>query len=486
MVQSPLAPFTRGRIRFDSGVFLYTGWKMSEGYLPYLDSWDNKGPVLYLINMLGIKLNYYYGLWLIEVLFLFVSAIFMYKTFRFFASKIVSIISVIYVLVTIAGLLRGGNFTEEFALPFSCIAIYIFTKYIFNSYNFNNYQSVFLGSTFAATMLLRPNIATIWPAFCIVYFLNMLYKRKYANAIRFSAFFLLGVSFVALPVMCYLSQNSLLHLFLESVFVNPMSFEKPSLIIRLAAISNLLFILNIPSGMLISSAICWFLSTFVIFRKDSASEGEKLLYISLVVAFLINIYANSLSGYTFYHYAISFIPILALPSMFTIKWFITRLKTRNPDRTNSLTTILISLFLIVLTLPSFKLQLIQLQDAFDNHNPIAEYILFHTKDNDKIQIFSDQTELYYKTKRQAASKYSYTMSNGVFDDNFERLMVETIFRDIEEKQPAIVITSSAYSKYIDGLNLPVDNRLSYESFLREHYVLDEMIDDHYIYLKKNP
>jgi hypothetical protein len=41
----------------DSGVFLYAGWRITEGDIPYRDIWDHKPPVIFYINALGLSLT---------------------------------------------------------------------------------------------------------------------------------------------------------------------------------------------------------------------------------------------------------------------------------------------------------------------------------------------------------------------------------------------------------------------------------------------
>lgn len=51
----------------DSGVFLYAGWQIVEGKLPYVDFWDHKPPGTYLINALGLATGMgRWGVWLVE------------------------------------------------------------------------------------------------------------------------------------------------------------------------------------------------------------------------------------------------------------------------------------------------------------------------------------------------------------------------------------------------------------------------------------
>ena len=71
-------PFFKGATETDASVFLYIGRRMHEGFMPYRDIFDHKGPILYLINWLGLFLHTdwapYLGVWLLELLNLFAFA----------------------------------------------------------------------------------------------------------------------------------------------------------------------------------------------------------------------------------------------------------------------------------------------------------------------------------------------------------------------------------------------------------------------------
>ena len=41
----------------DSGVFLYVGWRLLKGDIPYRDVWDHKPPLIYFVDALGLLLS---------------------------------------------------------------------------------------------------------------------------------------------------------------------------------------------------------------------------------------------------------------------------------------------------------------------------------------------------------------------------------------------------------------------------------------------
>ena len=65
-------PFTTNAGR-DSGIFLYIGSLILKGKMPYVAAWENKGPLVFYINALGLLTanGSRWGIWFMEFLFLF-------------------------------------------------------------------------------------------------------------------------------------------------------------------------------------------------------------------------------------------------------------------------------------------------------------------------------------------------------------------------------------------------------------------------------
>ena len=73
----------------DSGVFMYTGLIISEGGLPYVDSFDHKGPLLYLFNAAAFYLfQSPRGVIALEGLALFVALMFSIRLWSRFLPEI--------------------------------------------------------------------------------------------------------------------------------------------------------------------------------------------------------------------------------------------------------------------------------------------------------------------------------------------------------------------------------------------------------------
>lgn len=111
-----------GHITRDSGVFLYTGMVVSRGGMPYVDSWDHKGPLLAAIEAVAWRLGGgILGAPVLEGFLLFlglaVAGILWSRLIGFAAAPVVLIAGLTYL-----GVFEGGNFTETWLFPLQIVA----------------------------------------------------------------------------------------------------------------------------------------------------------------------------------------------------------------------------------------------------------------------------------------------------------------------------------------------------------------------------
>ena len=67
----------------DSSIFLVVGKYWREGWLPYRDLWDSKGPFLFLVNAIGYSITSSpLGVALLQVVFMSATLFFTYKLLR--------------------------------------------------------------------------------------------------------------------------------------------------------------------------------------------------------------------------------------------------------------------------------------------------------------------------------------------------------------------------------------------------------------------
>lgn len=160
-------PLHIGNTYPDSSVFNYVARLILRGGMPYRDTFDHKGPLIYLIDALGLIINRQVGIWIIEFCFSLVTVLFAFKTARVLGcGHISSCVAVAVNVLTISYFFAGGNLVEEYACAFLMTSLYLFCKY-FKTKEIKTIELVICGVSFAAVCLLRINMIALWVVMCV-------------------------------------------------------------------------------------------------------------------------------------------------------------------------------------------------------------------------------------------------------------------------------------------------------------------------------
>lgn len=195
----------------DSAVFKTMGLAILQGKIPYVDIFDHKGPVLYFINALGqFLIPGRLGIFLLQIIGLFTTLIYLFKTANLFVSKLISFLSVLITLFVYGGVISEGNQCEEWMMIFFAISLYYSLNYFTkdNSMPHQWHYSLIYGLCFGLTFFIRPNDAvaqiggimlglSIW----------LIYKKWYKNLFENVLSFSLGFLLIALPIFIYFAYH---------------------------------------------------------------------------------------------------------------------------------------------------------------------------------------------------------------------------------------------------------------------------------------
>ena len=194
--------------KYDSCVFLTVGFSWTENILPYRDLFDHKGPVLYILNALGFILyNEFYGVLFIEILFASINTIIFFLLCG--KNKYSFLIFYIFIAFYYKTVFEYGNMTEEYAITFNMIAIYIFSRKFTKRFY---YYGLLGGLLF----FLRPNLAA--PTL-LIFFIDLICSRKTDVPLRLIAKCALGFCIPVLSFIFYFYCNNGLHDFINSYFI---------------------------------------------------------------------------------------------------------------------------------------------------------------------------------------------------------------------------------------------------------------------------
>ncbi len=109
----------------DAGLFLYAGRIIRQGGLPYLDIWDQKPPLIFYINALGLALGggSAEGVYWLKVALLLAGAAIGFRAMRRSFGAIPALFGTLVWMSYRPLLTKEGNIAEEYALPLQLAAL---------------------------------------------------------------------------------------------------------------------------------------------------------------------------------------------------------------------------------------------------------------------------------------------------------------------------------------------------------------------------
>lgn len=272
---------------------------MDKGYIPYRDSFDHKGPLIYFLNYLGQQIARYRGIWFIEFMTIFFTFYFMYRIGCLCCHSLPAAVILLFTSAPLFTFYEHGNKVEEFAMPFIALSLYFFLDFLMNC-KISVYRLILCGVSPGAVCLLRVNMISVWIVFCISIAGILCWQKNITDQIRFSLYFLIGFLSFVLPFMFWLAYHNALKAFWEQYIIfNGIYCGHASP----AQIWNTFFFSMEHKTVLFAlvAVVCLFV------KQRDRLFGIYMLY--MIVSFLM----LSLSGRTYLHYNIVTVPALIFP-----------------------------------------------------------------------------------------------------------------------------------------------------------------------------
>jgi hypothetical protein len=294
---TPLNPY----YGYDSAIFMTIGQGWANGYLPYVDLFDHKGPVLYLIQYIGYLLHPgKIGVFYIQVINLFFCLLLVFHISRLFTDIKRSLIIGLFFLLLFSGTIREGNLVEEWSLIPILLPIYLSFRVLLNkNYKHIGCFSFLFGICFGVLALIRINNAAILCGLVFGILFLLIRDRKYKFLLKSIYLFMLGVCTFVLPILVYFYINGFLGDMLYGTFLFNLKYATSNFEQRTFS----LFAMNI---FCLSS--CIFLPLISLkWDKINNKQFSYILIPSSVFSFL-----NLVGGFGYIHYFTLIIPIATL------------------------------------------------------------------------------------------------------------------------------------------------------------------------------
>lgn len=416
-------PLTKTYTYTDSSVFIYIGKMMQRGYVPYRDLFDHKGILLYVIQFLGSIMTpeSLTGIWLIEVAHMIFTTCMLFKIAGLFTEdRSVKYISVIAVVIMCGmNTYEGGNFTEEYALPWISLALYIFLKYFINfEYQFK--EIIWLGIGFGVVALLRVNMAVIWAVMMPIVLAVMLWKRQWKTIGNCAMGFCLGLILVFVPVCVYLLCTGSFQDFIQCYITFNFGYSDGGS--NWAGVSSAIVkgLRNLPYAVAAIVLSLW-------------PHIKNRLYVLNLLILTVSLYFAHMSGRYYQHYGIILLPmfvvvfVCALSNLYEILSVRGRIgfKMKFPG-----------MFIMILGLVLAVVAVFFLQYKWANLirepmmqaggvSQLTEYIKDNSAEEEDVLIVGNDSKYYLLADRYTKNKYFYqTPPIKISDEIYEEFMEE--------------------------------------------------------------
>lgn len=421
----------------DSAVFKTVSMMMRHGFMPYRDSFDHKGPLLYVLNYLGDSIAVYRGIWVVELLFMTVTFLMVYRIARLTCDRCFAAVAMLVSVSLLFYYFEGGNLVEEYAMPFIAVALYIFLDYLENGV-ITRGRLVICGACLGGVLLLRPNMIAVWVVFSLAVLVRVWKDRQLEKALTFLLWFLLGAAVMLLPFIIWLGARDALkwcwkvYLEFNKAYI---SAEGDRALFRMKWSSFFTFFNN--RVVLIAFSV----QVYLCIRRRTLKDLACLM--CLVVSLLL----ICLSGERYSHYAMVLVPVIVVPlsGLFSLMDDI-----RMETEAKKMMRFLVCLFLMCsLVLPDWMTLIGSIPTIYDDrhrdHIPktesaVVKVIEDSTTEEVPISVYGNWDIIYVLSQRPHATRYSYQVPIGsVLPEIMDEYMA-----DLQKNPPEIIVVQQGY------------------------------------------
>ena len=221
---SPIYPLN---VWDDVNVYFTVGRGVFEGQVPYMDLYEQKGPIFLLMYAVAslISKTSFTGVWLFECIAASVFAIFSWKTVKLFVPKAPAVcIGLVPVLMGITytiGMFNFGGNTEEFCFPLLSVVLYVALKMIKEEKVLPGVKDSLVCGLIAGMLFwTKYTLLGFILGFILILIVRAVRNKAYKLLLKDILYFIAGFAVVSLPVFIYFGANHALGYLWEVYFYN--------------------------------------------------------------------------------------------------------------------------------------------------------------------------------------------------------------------------------------------------------------------------
>lgn len=307
---SPLYPFNNW---VDENVFFTVGKGWAHGLIPYKDLFEQKGPLLYLLFMIGYFMSNhsFFGIFILEVISLSVCLYYVYKISKLFlkGKYAIYILPLFSAIVVSSSFFVHGGSAEEFCFPLVSISFYYLLRHF--TKRELSYKELFINGFIAGCIsMIKFNLLGFWFAFMMSIFISTIKRKQIKKSLYSCAIFLLGMS---IPILVFCFYFISVHGFREFIDAYIL-FNIGGYTIKMSVMQRLMKIFNIVKQQVSASFIIFNLIDVGVlyFILNSKLIKSILGRISIVLVILFSAFGIYWGTYTFPYYFLFLVYFIVL------------------------------------------------------------------------------------------------------------------------------------------------------------------------------
>lgn len=393
----------------DGGFFLYVGKSIQSGAKLYVDIWDSKGPLIFWINALGVGSDYSrWGIFLIELIFWATALLISYWTLKRHYGLLPALGTLFVGSHLLNQVIGSGNFTEEYSLLFTWIAIAALALLI-SKHKKTFWPFFMMGVSFVLNFLLRANNIGTQAIVIVGAFLYVFSKRKETKLSHALIYLFIGALTIAVPSGLFFVSNGTFKAMIDASIIYNFAYSTA----RGNSFSNSLVpAINAFKGWFFVFLLIWALAIKHLISNRKQKMFDPLLLVT-VFAFPMEVFMSSISGRGYGHYFICWIPAYMLLIAFGLS--IAQIEVINDNfRTKCETKhyLLILLFLVLISLGGsystlfntgkfIGASIIRPNINREYREPVAKVVNSLTSNTDKVLVFAGQAGINIMSQRDS-------------------------------------------------------------------------------------
>jgi hypothetical protein len=443
----------------DSGVFLYIGWRLINGDIPYRDVWDHKPPLIYFVDAAGILLSPHslVGVWILQFIFLFLTIFFIYKSLDESLGTIPAMVSSVILTSGLLSILEQGNVTEEYALVFQSLGFWLFVRAQKNNYPLS--MTFWMGLCGGLAFYFKQTTIGIWIAYAFYLIWIRISQKKSPIAdffILLSGFGLISITFVII----FASQHALTDYWNEAFLYNFVYIGKHEGIRRLIPVFIKGFLFMSQGAVLYLAILGWLAGLlYVCFNRKQLTQSTRSIILLALMDLPLEVGFITISGRSLLHYYITPLPIMAILSgilvyllslLFGNLSYLSSFQLRN---TISALALLGVFFFQVNQIQNYPVYIEN--EANNSYAPVIDYVINNTNRNDRVLILGAESVVNFMARRESPTRYVYQYPLQLLGN---RGMFEEYFQQIMENNPVLIIDAPGSNQLNNDLYKPLQDR----------------------------